>query len=122
MPATEAQPLHNLSYDLSTYERVIVVARHAENVSWVAGVAASWATGDAGQTGAVEARGHAGGEEGGEQVGDTTGDTSRAALGDRWKGTTRATGHAAKPAVFVVYEKRESQPTQPLQRARQPRR
>ena len=105
----EALPLHRPSYDLSMYERVIVVARHAENVSWAAGVAANWAgnwaTGDAGQIGAVEGRGHAGGEEGGEEVGDTTSDIGRAALGDGWGNTTRATGHAAKPAIFVVYEK-----------------
>ena len=105
----EALPLHRPSYDLSMYERVIVVARHAENVSWAAGVAANWAgkraTGDEGQIGAVEGRGHAGGEEGGEEVGDTTSDIGRAALGDGWGNTTRATGHAAKPAIFVVYEK-----------------
>ena len=69
----------------------------------------NWATGDAGQIGAVEGRGHAGGEEGGEdngeEVGDTTSDIGRAALGDGWGNTTRATGHAAKPAIFVVYEK-----------------
>ena len=46
-----------------------------------------------------------GGEEGGEEVGDTTSDIGRAALGDGWGNTTRATGHAAKPAIFVVYEK-----------------